>query len=124
MKVKNKIFIGANFCVPPLFCRKNGWLCVKSNGRHADGDVMRNREAKTFKVLLFDKWAQCSRMRPFGENIRRFAVFPSKAVARFFVCTKQTSAHRADVEPFRIRDCSPKTSYNRPKSVDSRRRMC
>lgn len=53
MKVKNKIFIGANFCVPPLFCRKNGWLCVRSNERHADGDVMRNREAKTLKALRF-----------------------------------------------------------------------
>lgn len=63
-QLQNKIFIGANFCVPPLFCRKNGWLCVKSNGRHADGDVMRNREAKTLKVLRFDKWAQCSAKAP------------------------------------------------------------
>ncbi len=56
-QLQNKIFIGTNFCVPPLFFRKNGWLCVKSNGRHADDDVMRNCEAKTFKVLLFDKLA-------------------------------------------------------------------
>lgn len=63
-QLQNKIFIGANFCVPPLFCRKNGWLCVRSDGRHADGDVMRNCEAKTLKVLRFDKWAQCSAKAP------------------------------------------------------------
>lgn len=63
-QLQNKIFIGANFCVPPLFCRKNGWLCVRSNERHADGDVIRSREAKTLKVLRFDKWAQCSAKAP------------------------------------------------------------
>ena len=87
-QLQNKIFIGANFCVPPLFCRKNGWLCVRSNERHADGDVMRNCEAKTLKVLRFDKWAQCSRMRPFGRKYGAAFSF-SQAVARFFVCAKR-----------------------------------
>lgn len=68
-QLQNKIFIGANFCVPPLFCRKNRWLCVRSNGRHADGDVMRNCEAKTLKVLRFDKWAQCSAKAPLRAKI-------------------------------------------------------
>ena len=62
-------FLSAQICVHAVIFRKNGWLCVRSNERHADGDVMRNCEAKTLKVLRFDKWAQCSAKVPLRAKI-------------------------------------------------------
>ena len=104
-QLQNKIFIGANFCVPPLFCRKNGWLCVRSNERHADGALCVTARLKPSKSCALTSGRSVAECAPSGENMGRLLVLakrlhvslcaPNEPSSRTFVqrCTKGRCAH-------------------------------